>query len=281
MREARRTGYLAALRIKLSKLILASIVGSFALPLSALPFAALLSSAHAATYTISCSGGGSFSVSGPNIPSNSGANCVGIATIPLGITTVDANAFEQTSPSATNLGKVTGVVWPASGLTTISSSAFQFTNLTSISVPSSVTSIAAQAFADNPNLASASLAGGTAASPLLTGYYIFNNTPNLTSLSLGSGVMDFGWLEFAGSSITSITGGSGLRAIGDQTLSGTNLQSFSVPSTVTTIGIESFRNTKLTTIQLPCALNSIGTSAYLGITTLSTCLLYTSDAADE
>jgi len=270
MREARRTGYLAALRIKLSKLILASIVGSFALPLSALPFAALLSSAHAATYTISCSGGGSFSVSGPNIPSNSGANCVGIATIPLGITTVDANAFEQTSPSATNLGKVTGVVWPASGLTTISSSAFQFTNLTSISVPSSVTSIAAQAFADNPNLASASLAGGTAASPLLTGYYIFNNTPNLTSLSLGSGVMDFGWLEFAGSSITSITGGSGLRAIGDQTLSGTNLQSFSVPSTVTTIGIESFRNTKLTTIQLPCALNSIGTSAYLGITTLST-----------
>ncbi|CAN2184691.1 Listeria/Bacterioides repeat [Candidatus Nanopelagicaceae bacterium] len=248
-------------RTRIARSLVTVLVGTLLIPLGSIGIPSALDRAQAAVGTVTCSGGGSFSVNAV-ITANQGANCVGIATIPLGVTEIGGNAFQQTNPSSGNLGRVTSIVWPASGLTTIGASAFAFTGLTSINIPSSVTSIASQAFSDNASLTSASIAGGTVGSPLNSGYYIFNNTPNLTSLTLGSGVMNLGWLQFAGSSITTITGGSGVRAIGDQTLSGVNLQNFSFGNSVTTIGIESFRNTKFTSIALPCGLSSIGTSAF-------------------
>ena len=248
-------------RTRIARSLVSVLVGTLLIPLGSIEIPSALDRAQAAVGTVDCSGGGSFPVNAV-ITANQGANCVGIATIPLGVTEIGGNAFQQTNASSGNLGRVTSIVWPASGLTTIGASAFAFTGLTSINIPSSVTSIASQAFSDNANLTSASIEGGTVGSPLNSGYYIFNNTPKLTSLTLGSGVMNLGWLQFAGSSITTITGGSGVSAIGDQTLSGVNLQNFSFGNSVTTIGIESFRNTKLTTIALPCGLSSIGTSAF-------------------
>jgi hypothetical protein len=138
------------------------------------------------------------------------------------------NAFAKSSPSASNRGLVTGVVFPASGFTEIGASAFQYTNLISINIPSSVTTIGAQAFANNPSFTSATLAGtANPAIPLNTSYYLFNENTAFTTLNLGSGAMNFNWLMFAGANnLATISGGGGVISIGPSALSGTKITSY-------------------------------------------------------
>ena len=258
------------LRVRIARSLVAVLVGTLFVPVGSIGITGLIDQARAIDYTITCSGGGNFTISGPQIPQFAGGNCSGIATIPLGVTSMAGNAFAKTNPSTSNRGLVTSVVFPASGFTEIGASALALTNLTSISIPSSVTSIGAQAFASNPSLTSASIAGSTnVGTPLNTSYYIFNETPNLTTLNLGSGAINLNWLMFAGSSLTSVTGGNGVLLVQDQSFSGVPLANFSFGSSIATIGIESFRNTRLTSVSLPCALSRIGNFGFQGVTTLT------------
>ena len=256
-------------RIRLHRTVAAALAVVLLAPLVSVGNLSFINQANAAVGTVTCSGGGSFSVNA-EITQYQGGDCIGIATIPTGVTSIGGNAFQKTSPSSSNRGGVTGIVFPASGLVSIGASAFQYTNLASINIPSSVTSVASQAFAGNPSLTSVSIAGSSnVGTPFSSGYYLFNEDPQLTSITLGSGAMNLNWLMFAGASITTVIGGSGILAVGDQSFSGVPLANFTFGKSIGSLGIESFRNTKLVTAALPCGLTSIGTKAFELVSTMT------------
>lgn len=249
-------------------MLLASVLGFVIIPLGSLVIPSSLNAAHAASFTINCSGGGSFTidVSDGRIPSHSGTGCSGTATIPLGITGMSRWAFTDASDGGgrddAHLGGPTSIVFPATGFDFLDSASLAYTRLTSIDVPSSVTDIGPQAFQGNSLLETATIRGTTSGAPLSSGYFIFNETRALKSVNLGTGAIDIGYLMFSGSSIETVTGGTNVQSIGDQAFLGIPLKSITISNTVTTIGIESFRNTLLTSIDIPNSVTSIGDRAF-------------------
>ena len=252
-----------------AKTLLASVLGFVIIPLGSLVIPSSLSAAHAASFTINCSGGGSFTinVSDGRIPGHAGTGCSGTATIPLGITGMSRWAFTDASDGGgqddAHLGGPTSIVFPATGFDFLDGSSLAYTRLTSIDIPSSVTAIGPQAFQGNSLLETATIRGTTSGAPLSSGYFIFNETRALKSVNLGTGAIDIGWLMFAGSSIETVTGGTNVRSIGDQAFQGIPLKSITISNTVTTIGVESFKSTLLTSINIPNSVTSIGDRAFL------------------
>ena len=264
----------AALNQRGVKTLIASILGFVVIPLGYLAMPSFLNAAHAVSFTINCSGGGSFTidVADGKIPGHSGAGCSGTATIPLGITGISRWAFTDASDGGgqddAHLGGPTSIVFPASGFDFLDGASLAYTRLTSIDLPSSITMIGPQAFQGNSLLETATIRGTTSGAPLTSGYYIFNETRSLKSVNLGTGAMEIGWLMFAGSSIETVTGGTGVRSIGDQAFQDTPLRSITISNTVTTIGSESFKSTALTSIDIPNSVTSIGNQAFLNASTL-------------
>ena len=116
-------------------------------------------------------------------------------------------------------------------LTSISGAAFQFSQLNSIVIPEGVTSIGANAFRGTP-LTSVSLP-----STLTTiGFNAFANTL-LTDLIIPEGVTEIASGAFQGSSITSVSLPSTLRSIADSAFAGTQITSIVIPEGVTSIGV--------------------------------------------
>ena len=174
---------------------------------------------------------------------------------------------------------------------------YNCTKLTSIELPSSVTSIQQRAFQNctglthitfNCDVPDFALNVNTSISP-------FYNCSNINSVTLNEGVTSIGNNAFTGrnwltsielpSSVTSIGNGafqtcigltsielsSGLISIGSQSFSGcTGLTSIELPSSVTTIGSSAFQNCiGLTSIELPSSLTSIGNGAFYSCTGLT------------
>ena len=111
--------------------------------------------------------------------------------------------------------------------------------LTSLSLPSSLTSIEHEAFAGCSGLTSLSLPSSLTSIE----YYAFYGCSGLTSLSLPSGITSIDWNAFSGcSGLTSLTLPSSLTSIDSGAFSGcSGLTSLSLPSGLTSIGDGAFR----------------------------------------
>ena len=144
-------------------------------------------------------------------------------------------------------------------VTSIGSYAFSggCTSLTSVTIPSSVTSIGASAF---------------------------SGCTGLTSINIPSGVTSIEAGSFQGSSsLTSIAIPLSVTSIGVGAFSGcTSLTSVTIPSSVTSIGVQAFQGcSSLTTITIPSSMTSIGGWAFYGCSGLTSITIPSSVAGIE
>ena len=141
---------------------------------------------------------------------------------------------------------------------------FRLSNITSVSIPASVTSIGGSAFEDCTGLTSLTI-------PNLVTYigdYAFSGCAGLVSLTIPNLVtyIGEGALLFC-SGLVSLTIGNSVTTIGNSAFSGcTGLTSFRIPDSVTSIGSEAFQNTSANLI-IAINTRTIGGTTYTSPTT--------------
>ena len=146
--------------------------------------------------------------------------------------------------------------------------------LTSLTIPSGVTSIGDWAFKGCSGLTSMTIPSGVTS----IGYQTFYGCSGLTSLTIPSGVTSIGDYVFYGcSGLTSLTIPSGVTSIGESAFSGcSGLTSLTIPSGVTSIGDWAFSGCSgLTSLTIPSGVTSIGDEAFRGcsgLTSIYACL---------
>ena len=153
-------------------------------------------------------------------------------------------------------------------VTAIGNIAFSLSEITSIELPSTLTSIGEYVFDGCRGLESITLPEGLTS----IGYYAFNGCSSLTSITLPEGLTSIGDSAFSScSSLTSITLPEGLTSIGDSAFSScSSLTSIIFPSSLTSIELFAFNHcTSLTSITLPSSLTSIGGWAFSGCSGLT------------
>ena len=167
---------------------------------------------------------------------------------------------------------LTSLTLPSS-VTSIGSSAFSgCSGLTSLTLPSSVTSIEWSAFSGCSGLTSLTLPSSVTS----IGGSAFSGCSGLTSLTLPSSVTSIEWSAFSGcSGLTSLTLPSSVTKIGWYAFSGcSGLTNLSLPSSVTEIGWYAFDGCSgLTSLTLPSSVSSIGSFAFYGCSGLTSLTL--------
>ena len=162
-----------------------------------------------------------------------------------------------------------------SGVTSIGNGAFAAcSGLTSITLPSGVTSIGDLTFYACRGLTSITLPSGLTE----IGDDAFQYCSGLTSITLPSSVTEIGWGAFQNcSGLTSITLPSGVTSIGNLTFAAcSGLTSLTLPSGVTSIGDMTFYACSgLTSITLPSGLTEIGDDAFQYCSGLTSIYVYT------
>ncbi len=135
-------------------------------------------------------------------------------------------------------GKDTDIVIPSSikgvSVNIIGYYAISSKNLTSVSIPNSVTVIDGGAFRDN----------------------------NLTNLSIPNSVTYIGYESFMNNNLTSVSIPNSVTDIVTRAFANNNLTNLSIPNSVTSIGNETFMNNSLTSVSIPSSVTSIGASAF-------------------
>ena len=143
--------------------------------------------------------------------------------------------------------------------------------LTSLTLPSSVTSIGRGAFHGCWKLTSLTIPSGVTS----IGYSAFRGCSGLTSLTIPSGVTSIDYGAFWGcSGLTSLTLPSSVTSIGNYAFTGcSGLTSLTLPSGVTSIGDYAFQDCRgLTSLTIPSGVTSIGNQAFYdcsGLTSLT------------
>ena len=140
--------------------------------------------------------------------------------------------------------------------------------LTSLTIPSSVTSIGGEAFRDCSGLTSLTIPSSVTS----IGDYAFFGCSSLTSLTIPSSVTSIGNNAFYGcSSLTSLTIPSSVTSIGYAAFSYcSSLTSLTIPSSVTSIGEAAFYGcSSLTSLTIPSGVTSIGEAAFSGCSGLT------------
>ena len=149
-----------------------------------------------------------------------------------------------------------------SGVTSIGAWAFSgCSGLTSLTIPSSVTSIGEGAFRGCSGLTSLTIPSGVTA----ISYFAFEDCSGLTSLTIPSSVTSIGGCAFEGcSGLTSLTIPSGVTSIGFYVFSGcSGLTSLTIPSGVTSIGSAAFYGCSgLTSLTIPSSVTLIGEKTF-------------------
>ena len=166
---------------------------------------------------------------------------------------------------------LTSMIIP-SGVTSIGDWTFEgCRGLTSLTIPSGVTSIGDRAFHGCSGLTSLTLPSGVTS----IGNYAFHDCSGLTSLTIPSSVTSIGYGAFeCCSGLTSLTIPSGVTSIGKWAFNGcSGLTSLTIPSGVTSIGDEAFSGCRgLTSLTIPSGVTSIGKWAFAycsGLTSLT------------
>ena len=161
-----------------------------------------------------------------------------------------------------------GAVVIAAGVTGIGNSAFQATALTSVTIPSSVTSIGDFAFFSATALTSVTIPNSVTS----IGIFAFNNAFALTSVTIGNSVTSIGDFAFTNAfSLTSVTIPNSVTSIGIFAFNNaTALTSVTIGNSVTSIGIFAFNNaTALTSLTISDSVTSIGNFAFGNTTALT------------
>jgi len=134
-------------------------------------------------------------------------------------------------------------------------------NLTSVTIPNSVTSIGNYAFYNCSGLPSVTIPS----SVTTIGASAFYGCSGLTSVTIPSSVTSIGNTAFAGcSGLTSVTIPSSVTSIGYSAFAGcSGLTSVTIPSSVTSIGNNAFAGCSgLTSVTIPSSVTTIGYSAF-------------------
>jgi len=177
------------------------------------------------------------------------------------ITCVTGGAFEGCS-------NLTSITIPDS-VTSIGDYAFEIcTSLTSITIPDSVTSIGSYAFNGCSGLTNISIGNSVTS----IGDYAFNNCTGLTSITIPDSVTSIGDYAFNNcTGLTSITIPDSVTSMGNYAFSYcTSLTSITIGNSVTSIGDYAFNNcTGLIDITIPDSVTSIGSNAFEGCTSLT------------
>ena len=145
---------------------------------------------------------------------------------------------------------------------------FWYCDLTSVTLPSGLTSIGTSAFEKCWNLASV-----TFPSSLVTiGGSAFSECPNLASVTFPSGLTSIGSMAFfACRSLTNVTFPSSLTEIGGNAFNMCGFKTLTLPSGLTKIGKEAFADCiRLKSLTLSPSLTSIGVEAFGGLDNLRT-----------
>ena len=161
-----------------------------------------------------------------------------------------------------------------SGVTSIGDFAFSgCSGLTSLTIPSGVTVIGEGAFYGCSGLTSLTIPFGVTS----IGDQTFDGCRGLTSLTIPSGVTSIGRFAFSGcSGLTSLTLPSSVTSIGDWAFYGcSGLTSLTIPSGVTSIGYSAFSGCRgLTSLTIPSGVTSIGWHAFYGCSGLTSIYVY-------
>jgi len=162
--------------------------------------------------------------------------------------------------------QLTSVTLPNS-LTSIGDGAFNSNQLTSITLPNSVTYIGGSTFYGN-QLTSVTIPN----SVTYIGDSAFENN-QLTSVVIPNSVTEIGRFAFAGSYdgkdvgsynvIRSVTFGNSLTSIGEYAFQYNQLTSVTLPNSLTSIGEYAFAYNQLTSVVIPNRVTEIGRSAFI------------------
>ncbi|MBR3268942.1 MAG: leucine-rich repeat protein [Oscillospiraceae bacterium] len=145
---------------------------------------------------------------------------------------------------------------------------YNCTNLSSVKIPESVTTIGEAAFAGCKGLTSITIPDGVTT----IGTYTFNGCISLTSITIPNSVTSIGKQAFDHcSSLTSITIPDSVTTIGNYAFQYCNkLTSITIPDSVTSISDYIFSNCKnLSSVTIPDSVTSIGEYAFNGCRSLS------------
>ena len=161
-----------------------------------------------------------------------------------------------------------------SSVTSIGNEAFHgCCGLTSLVIPSGVTSIGDEAFHGCCGLTSLVIPSGVTS----IGDEAFSGCSGLTSLTIPSSVTRIGWSAFYGcSGLTSLTIPSSVTWISGEAFSGcSGLTSLVIPSSVTSIDRSAFSGcSSLTSLTIPSSVTSIGNYAFEGCSGLTSIYVY-------
>jgi hypothetical protein len=138
----------------------------------------------------------------------------------------------------------------------VGNNAFISSNLTSVTIPGSVTSIGLGAFYTNqltsvtiPNLVTS------------IGDYAFS-TNQLTSVTIPGSVTSIGNFAFENNQLTSVTISNSVTSLGNYAFSTNQLTSVTIPGSVTSIGDSAFRDNLLTSVTISNSVTSMGSYAF-------------------
>lgn len=167
-----------------------------------------------------------------------------------------------------NGNEITTLVIPSS-LTSIGGKAFsECTGLTSVTIPNSVTSIGEKAFSGCTGLTSFTIPS----SVTMIGDGAFSRCTGLTSITIPNSVTSIGENAFSScSGLTSVTIPNSVTSISNSTFRDcTGLTSIIIPNSVTSIEYIAFNGCSgLTSITIPHSVTNIGAWAFTGCTALT------------
>ena len=140
-------------------------------------------------------------------------------------------------------------------------------NLSSVSIPNSVTTIGYQAFYGCNSLTSVSIPNSVTS----IGYHAFSGCSSLTSVTIPGSLTTIERGVFYGcSNLSFVSIPSSVTSIGSKAFQGcSSLTSISIPNSVTSIGGEAFNGcSSLTSVTIPNSMTTIGVQAFSGISGL-------------
>lgn len=141
------------------------------------------------------------------------------------------------------------------------------TNLSSISIPTSVSNIGNYTFYGCSNLSSITIPENV----VNIGSHAFADCFNLASLTISGNVNSIGSAAFSGcGKLTSVVIPNSIKNINEYTFSNcSNLISINIPQSVTSIGTHAFRGcSKISSVIIPQSMTTIDSNAFLGCTGL-------------